>query len=106
MKKVLLIVPIALLLLFAVIGACGSKTEVGREAIDWSYTAPCEALETDYVYKYDMFKGGFVFVPEIKTVHHDAVYEILYRITYEDGSTADVWEEVAAAEYEKVRKGE
>ena len=100
MKKALAIILIVLILLF-VLCAC-SKAEAGREVIDWSYTAPYEGVETDYVYKYNLLKGEFVLVPEVKTVHHDAVYKILYRVTYEDGSTADVWEVVTAAEYEKV----
>ena len=101
MKKVLAIVLIVLILLF-VLCACNGKTEVSREVIDWSYTAPFDGMETDYVYKYNVFSGEFVLVPEVKTVHHDAVYKIQYRVTYDDGSTADVWEEVTAAEYEKV----
>ena len=56
MKKVLAIVLIVLFLLF-ILCACGSKTEVGREVIDWSYTAPYDGMETDYVYKYNVFKG-------------------------------------------------
>ena len=43
-------------------------------------------------------------VPEVKTVHHEEVYEVLYRVTYDDGSTRDQWETVGKEEWEAAGK--
>ena len=51
------------------------------------------------MHKYDMWKGEFVMVPEIHTVHHNAKYQILYRITYDNGSTNERWVDVGEAAY-------
>ena len=80
--------------------ACSSKAEASRQIIDRRYTAPYSSVETEYIHKFDWLKCEFVLVPEVKTVYHDAAYEVLYRITYEDGSTKDVWVKVGIAEYE------
>ena len=97
MKKIITIILMMAILLFS-LGACAGKTEVSREVLDWSYTAPYDGVETNYQYRYNFLNGEFVLVPAVETVQHDAVYKILYRITYSDGSTVDVWEEVTAIE--------
>lgn len=83
------------------LSACTPKTEVSREAIDHKYTAAYDSVETEYKHTYDVWKGEFVLVPYVHTVHHDAKYEIQYRITYDDGSTVTNWECVSKAEYER-----
>nr|DAF67531.1 MAG TPA: protein of unknown function DUF4969 [Caudoviricetes sp.] len=83
------------------LSACTPKTEVSREAIDHKYTAAYDSVETVYMHKYDALTGDFNVVPYLNTVHHDAKYEILYRITYDDGSAVTNWECVSKAEYER-----
>lgn len=95
-----------LLAVLAIISGCAAKrSEVSREAIDRRYTAAYDSIETDYQYKYNLFEGAFVLVPEVKTVHHEEVYEVLYRTTYDDGSTRDRWETVGKEEWEAAGNG-
>ena len=95
------------MVLLLVIVSCGytaSREMVSREAIDRRYTAAYDSIETDYQYKYNLFEGAFALVPEVKTVHHEEVYEVLYRVTYDNGSTYDWWETVGEAEWEAAGK--
>ena len=93
---------LCLILTVLPLSACAQKTEVSREAIDRRYTAAYDSVETEYKHTYDVWKGEFVLVPYVQTVHHDAEYEILYRITYDDGSTTTRWEYVGEVEYERL----
>lgn len=97
-----------LLAVLAIISGCyesSKRPEVSREAIDRRYTAAYDSIETDYQYKYNLFEGAFALVPEVKTVHHEEVYEVLYRTTYDDGSTRDRWETVGEEEWEAAGHG-
>lgn len=96
-----------LLAVLTVISGCyeaSKRSEVSREAIDRRYTAAYDSIETDYQYKYNLFEGAFALVPEVKTVHHEEVYEVLYRTTYDDGSTRDRWETVGKEEWEEAKQ--
>lgn len=109
MKRAKGIVLFAALLLavLAIISGCyeaSKRSEVSREAVDRRYSAAYDSIETDYQYKYNLFEGEFVLVPEVKTVHHEEVYEVLYRVTYDDGSTRDRWETVGKEEWEAAGK--
>lgn len=95
------------MVLLLVIVSCGytaSREMVSREAIDRRYTAAYDSIETDYQYKYNFFEKAFVLVPKIKTVHHEEKYEVLYRTTYDDGSTRDRWETVGKTEWEAAKQ--
>ena len=97
-----------LLAVLAIISGCyeaSKRPEVSREAIDRRYTAAYDSIETDYQYKYNLFEGAFALVPEVKTVHHEEVYEVLYRTTYDDGSTRVRWETVGKEEWEAAGHG-
>lgn len=109
MKSVGRIILFAALLLavLVIISGCyeaSKRSEVSREAVDRRYSAAYDSIETDYQYKYNLFEGTFVLVPEVKTVHHEEVYEVLYRVTYDDGSTRDRWETVGEEEWEAAGK--
>ena len=99
MKKntvfIILIFPIILLVLSISISACSGMSEISREILEGRYISDYDGVETEYVYKFNILEGEFVLVPEIKTVHRDAAYEVLYRITYMDGSTEERWESVS-----------
>lgn len=90
----------------AIIYGCHELEEVSREAVDRRYTAAYDSIETDYQYKYNFFEGAFVLVPKIKTVHHEEKYEVLYRVTYDNGSTYDWWETVGEEEWEEAGNGQ
>lgn len=97
---------LAVVLLLSIV-SCGYSAldEVRRTAIDRRYTAAYDSIETSYRYKYDFWGGDFVLVPDVKTVHHDEKYEVLYRITYKDGSERNSWETVGEKEWEAAGNG-
>lgn len=95
---------VLLLAVPVVLYGCRELKEVSREAVDRRYSAAYDSIETDYQYKYNLFEGAFVLVPEVKTVHHEEVYEVLYRVTYDNGSTYDWWETVGKAEWEAAKQ--
>ncbi len=103
----IILLAVLLLAVLAIISGCyeaSKRSEVSREAIDRRYTAAYDSIETEYQYKYNLFEGAFALVPEVKTVHHEEVYEVLYRTTYDDGSTRDRWETVGKEEWEAAGK--
>ena len=100
MKK--LLCTLLTLALFLMLAGCAE--EVSRQAIDVRYTPAHEGVETNYVHKYDWYSGGFVMVPEVRTVHYEEKYSILYEITYDDGSTATRWQDCAYSEYIATQK--
>ena len=77
--------------------------EVSREPIDVRYTEAHTGIETDYVNKYDVYKGEFVLLPETKTVHHNAEWAIQYRITYDNGKQKTKWCACTELEYNRVK---
>ena len=98
MKKTISIITI--IILFAIIAGCGTvKTEVARKVVDCRYTPPRSEVTTTYEHKYSWYKGDFILVPNVHTVHKPEKYEFLYSISYDDGSTAEVWQEVEKSEY-------
>ena len=100
MKRIIALIIVILLLLTA----CSSKTEVSRELLDHDYTPAFEAVETEYVYQWDCFNGEYRFLPDTHTVRHEAKYQLLYRVVYEDGSQDTIWEEVNEREYDNAVK--
>lgn len=97
MKKILLLVVLVVMVIG--IAGCG-KTELSREPIDSRYTEPYSEIVTDYEHKYSVFQGKFVLVPNTRSVRHPGKYEILYSISYDDGTTSEVWEEVDYTTYQ------
>ena len=86
-----------------VVLCAGCATEVSREAIDVRYTEACDRVETSYQYKYDILRGGFALVPVVKTVHHEAKWEIRYVVTYDNGRKNTEWCECSEYEYNRVK---
>lgn len=97
MKKIIL-----LLLALLMMSGCGVATS--KKPVDTKYTEAYTAVETGYIYKYDVFSGGFVMVPDIRTVHHDESYSIQWEITYTDGDTRRVWKTCTYTEYQNAQK--
>lgn len=97
MKKILsLLISIALMLTLC---SCEPVEEIGRTPIDCRYTAAYTEVVTDYKHEYSWWKGDFVLVPDTHTKLHPEKYEILYSITYDDGSSREVWKEVDRSTY-------
>lgn len=101
MRRIIALI-FVILFCFSVLTGCEQKEEVSRDVIDCRYTAAHDELVTTYTYIY----SGEIFVPipQTDTVHCDEKYEILYRVTYDDGTTADKWESVTKAEYRNAEK--
>lgn len=100
----LFMLAVVLLLVIVSCGYTASHEIVSRKAIDRRYTAAYDSIETDYLYKYNFFENAFVLVPKIETVHHEEKYEVLYRTTYDDGSTRDQWVTVGKKEWEEAKQ--
>ncbi len=99
MKKIIAIILLAIM----VVLCAGCATEVSREPIDVRYTEACDRIETFYQHKYDFWQDDFVLVPVVKTVHHEAKWEIRYLVTYDDGSKRTEWCECSEYEYNRAK---
>ena len=104
MKRIILLA-VLIVLSLSVVGCGIFKTETTRQAIDCRYTEPYTEVVTEYEHKHSLLKGEFVLVPNIHSVTRPAKYEILYLISYDDGSTAEQWREVDYAAYEAFKGG-
>lgn len=102
MKKLIVLLLIITFIVFS-LGGCKDSVEIERKAVDVRYSAACDKVETDYVYKYNWIEGEYILLPDTKTVHYDEKYEIRYNITYDDGSTSSEWQTVDKETYEKER---
>ena len=91
----------ALVVIVGLVG-CHTKTEVSGTPIDTRYTPASVMVKTDYVYRYDILNGKLALVPEMKQVAMPDKWEILWRITYDDGTCEDRWIGCTKAEYEGV----
>lgn len=102
-KRVFLLVTI--IICIAVI-LCGCEKDiVSKEAINTRFTAAHSEVVTDYQHKYSWWQGDFVLVPNVHTVTYPDKYEVEYIVTYADGTTSTVWEEVTEAEYKAIVDG-
>lgn len=97
MKRLLKILSAALAILL--LAACTVKVEVSREPIDRRYTAQGYFTTVTVLYTYGG-NGVLVPIPQVRAVYHDERYEILYLVTYDDGTSATFWEPVDKAEYD------
>lgn len=77
---------------------------VSEKPINTEYVAAYDAMETQYSYKFDWWHGDFKYLPEMKMVHHNAVYKVQYEVVYSDGSTDLCWRTVSKDEYTKVNE--
>lgn len=106
-KTIKTLVSISLGILFLIsFAACQTqKKEVGRSAIDKRYTPSYQGVETEYEYKFDFYNADFVLVPVVKTVFYAEKYEVLYKISYDNGETSTKWETTDKSTYEKIVEG-
>ena len=103
MKKVISIILLSVMIIAMCSGCAEPPVEVSREPIDVRYTEAYESIETDYQHQYSWLKGEFVLVPNVKTVRHEAKWEIQYRITYDNGTEETEWCKCTEVEYNKVK---
>lgn len=72
--------------------------------IDVRYNHEYEEVVTEYINKYNWMKDEYQLVPEMSTIHHPESYELLHRITYDNGKAEDIWIQCTRREYENVKK--
>ena len=96
MKKILILLCLVLTLVVLV----GCYEMVSEKPIDARYTAAYSAMETVYGYRYDWWHGDWMYLPELKMVHHDEKYEVQYEVVYSDGSEVKEWRTVGKEEYD------
>lgn len=102
MKKLLSILLCTVFMAY-ILSACGEKPTVeSSQAVEVKYTAACDKIETEMVYRYDWYNGDFVLLPDTHTIHYNEKYEVRYNITYSDDTTESEWREVDKDTYEKV----
>ncbi len=104
MKKIIAILTV-LCLLVALCGCIEVREETGRKAIDCRYTESYNDVVTDYQHKYSFLKGGFVLMPNVHTVTRPEKYEVLYQISYNNGTTEERWETVDKETYVSFKGG-
>ena len=101
MKKIIAAILILALILLC---ACTSREEISRTLIDYDFTPAHTEIRTDYDYRYNALAGEWQLVPDTYSVFCDDKYELLYRVGYDDGVSAEIWEEVTEREYNNAVK--
>lgn len=100
MKKTIILICIVLIAVLLV--GCEAREIVSTKPINTEYIAAYDAMETDYVYKYDFWNGEFKYLPEVKMVHHPEEWRVQYERVWSDGTKDTCWKTVSKSEYEKV----
>jgi hypothetical protein len=103
MKKILSIIICAVFIAYILTACCEEPAIEKIAPTDTRYTPAYERVETEFVYRYNLFTDEFVLVPDTHTVHYDEKYEVKYNITYSNGSTNSEWREVDKDTYEDVK---
>ena len=98
MKRIWLLICLAVMLL-ALVG-CEKPT---MTPIDVRYTEAHSEIKTEYTHKYDFWSGSFVYVPNIRTVHINEKYEVMYELSWSDGTKRieDFYRTVTKEEYDR-----
>lgn len=99
MKKHI-IATVCMMAAIMVFAACSAPEETARHPVARRYTAAHIGQQFEYVHKYDWYKDDWVLVPQIIEISVPDKWEILFRITYSDGSVEERWEEVSKEEYD------
>lgn len=82
---------LAMIACFVLLTGCAALTVRSKTIIDYRYTAQYTEYETDSNNK-------------ITTTNNPEKFELLWEITYEDGSTRRVWEECTRFEYQNAKE--
>ena len=80
--------------------ACTDKEIESKTPLDVRYTPQHQETVTDYEYKFNVWQGDFVLVPNIHTETIPDKYEVQYIVMYTNGDTVTRWEEVDKTEYD------
>lgn len=101
MYKVKKIIICATLLIVTMTGCAG---EVSRTAIDVRYTSAHNEVISSMTSRYDFNLEQWIYYPEIKTIYEPDKWEVLYKITYDNGKTYNRWKSVSQELYESVKR--
>lgn len=102
MKKIIVILLIVTVVILCA-GCAEPRAEVSREPVDVRYTEAYTEIKTDYQYKYNILGSGWTLVPIVRSVHHEATWEIQYRIIYDNGDEKTEWCRCTEVEYNKIK---
>lgn len=97
------IIKIALLAAAVVLLTACAEVE-RKEPIDSRFIPAHEETHTKYEYVYDSWNNKSRLMPKIETQYVEDSYEILYKVTYDNGKTREIWQEVEKEEYDEYEK--
>lgn len=77
---------------------------VNKEPVAAKYEPPHYDTATTYEYQWDWWNGEYKLLPVIKNEYVEEKFFIQYAITYTDGSTEYVWNDVPQAIYYEIMR--
>lgn len=81
-----------------------SLVELEREPVAVRYEPPHYNAVTEYEYQWDWWNGDYKLLPVIKNEYVEEKFFVQYAITYTDGSTEYVWNDVPQAIYYEIMR--
>lgn len=81
-----------------------SLMELEREPVAVRYEPPHYNAVTEYEYQWDWWNGDYKLLPVIKNEYVEEKFFVQYAITYTDGSTEYVWNDVPQAIYYEIMR--
>lgn len=81
-----------------------SLVELEREPVAVRYEPPHYNAVTEYEYQWDWWNGDYKLLPVIKNEYVEEKFFVQYAITYTDGSTEYVWNDVPRAIYYEIMR--
>ena len=77
---------------------------VDKEPVAAKYEPPHYNAITEYEYQWDWWNGDYKLLPVIKNEYVEEKFFVQYAITYTDGSTEYVWNDVPQAIYYEIMR--
>ena len=77
---------------------------VDKEPVAAKYEPPHYNAVTEYEYQWDWWNGDYKLLPVIKNEYVEEKFFVQYAITYTDGSTEYVWNDVPRAIYYEIMR--
>ena len=77
---------------------------VDKEPVAAKYEPPHYNAVTEYEYQWDWWNGDYKLLPVIKNEYVEEKFFVQYAITYIDGSTEYIWNDVPRAIYYEIMR--
>lgn len=75
---------------------------IDKEPVAVRYEPPHYNTSTEYEYKWDWWNGEYKLLPVVKNEYVEEKFFVQYAITYTDGSTECVWNDIPQAVYYEI----